>query len=129
MAAPAVPSGKSAPAEIVNSTNHGALVTITTAIGLLLVIVCLLIGLYAKLTMRTLAGKMDLFLLGATVCCKKNTRGRPLTAALAQAVIIFVGVGKGLGSSVTIKDQAALSTIQKVSYLIICIPCLRADTT
>lgn len=44
----AVPSGQSAPIEIIDATHHGAWVVIATALGLTLGFVCLLIRLYVR---------------------------------------------------------------------------------
>lgn len=47
-AASAIPSGQSAPVEIINATHHGAWIVIATALGLTLGLVCIFIRLYVR---------------------------------------------------------------------------------
>ena len=63
MTHPVVPPGQSAPAEFIDSTHHGGWIIIATAIGLSLLLFCLLIRLYVRLAISPITGYSD-YVLG-----------------------------------------------------------------
>lgn len=101
------PRGQAPPAEIVDGSHHGAYISIATAMGLVVVLLCLLIRLYIGFTMRPLSRPADVFLFLAAVC------------GTAQSGIIFYAIEAGLGTSITLISSTALIHIQKVRWYLI----------
>lgn len=67
MTHPVIPPGQSAPAESIDAMHHGGWIIIATAIGLTLVLVCLLIRLYIRLAISPITGPADYVLVVAGV--------------------------------------------------------------
>ena len=62
-----IPSGQSAPLEIIDAQHHGAWVTITTAIGLTLGLVCLFIRTYVRVMISPPFLRDDIIQAASTV--------------------------------------------------------------
>lgn len=58
----------SKPVEVVDDTHHGGWITIVAAIGMILLVFCLLLRVYLRITRRAISGLPDYVLLPAGVC-------------------------------------------------------------
>ena len=64
-----VPEGQSAPFETIDSKHHAGIIIITTAICMVITLVCLLIRMYVRLLLSPPLAFDDIILLGGTVSC------------------------------------------------------------
>lgn len=62
-----VPPGQHPPFEVIDDQHHAGIVIITTAICLVITLVCLLIRVYVRLLLSSSFGVDDFVLLAATV--------------------------------------------------------------
>jgi hypothetical protein len=66
-----VPEGQSPPFEVVDDQHHGAWVIITAALGLAIMLVCLLIRMYVRIFLSPPFGPSDWIVGGASVCTRR----------------------------------------------------------
>lgn len=97
----AVPSGQSAPLEILDAQHHGAWVTITTAIGLTLGLVCLFIRTYVRVMISPPFLRDDIIQAASTAF------------AIIQSAVVFFEVSKGFGTSHELVSARDLRTVQQ----------------
>ncbi|KAJ5388159.1 hypothetical protein N7509_010700 [Penicillium cosmopolitanum] len=97
---PYVPPGQSPPFEVIDEYHRAAYIIITTALGLVISLVCFQIRLYVRLYLIPPFARDDFVLLGATVL------------AILQSILVFYACSRGFGTSITLLDESRLNQIQ-----------------
>ncbi|KAH8432486.1 uncharacterized protein LDX57_010123 [Aspergillus melleus] len=95
-----VPEGQSAPFETIDSKHHAGIIIITTAICMVITLVCLLIRMYVRLLLSPPLAFDDIILLGGTV------------TAIVESIIVFYSASIGFGTAITLLDDRRVSRIQ-----------------
>lgn len=108
----------SAPVAMITPDNHGGLVLITNAFGLILVLIFLVIRILARVIISPPFDKDDLALVVATVGQETLSLRRSLTSFQAFCIIhsslVFAAVSHGFGKTTDLIEEADLLSSQKV---------------
>ncbi|PLB54841.1 hypothetical protein P170DRAFT_442837 [Aspergillus steynii IBT 23096] len=96
----AIPSGYSAPFQVVDDAHHGAWVIIATAFGLVIALVSFLIRVYVRVALNPPFAVDDAVLLGATI------------VTIIQSTLLFVAVDKGFGTAIDLLSDRDVDTAQ-----------------
>jgi len=123
MAPPVVAHGPgySPPAQYIDPTHHGGWIVISTAIGLALLLLCLLIRLYVRVAIHPITGAEDYILSAVAVSPRhvgRSARVRgadgPQGFAVVQSCLVFWEVSIGLGDSIELVSPNHVRQLQKV---------------
>ncbi|THC89557.1 hypothetical protein EYZ11_011001 [Aspergillus tanneri] len=95
-----VPPGQFEPYQTVDSQHHAGIIIITSAICLVITLVCLLIRLYVRLLLSPPLAFDDVILLGATL------------TAIVESIIVFYSSSIGFGTAISLLDERTVSKIQ-----------------
>lgn len=115
-----VPSGQTAPVEVISSTDHGAWIVIATALGLTLGLVALLIRFYVRVIISPPFSRDDYIHCAATVGLTELVLQRACDIdsvqafALIQSIVVFFAVSKGFGKSIELVTPRDLVHVQQV---------------
>ncbi|OCL15262.1 hypothetical protein AOQ84DRAFT_329710 [Glonium stellatum] len=106
MSAPTgLPTGYSAPPSIVSENDHSAWITITAALGLCCVMLCLIMRVYVRTQISPPFGWDDSSLIAATVGC------------VIQSAVVFLEVSQSFGKSIDLISAPDLVTVEKTVYV------------
>lgn len=106
MSAPTgLPAGYSPPSSIVSANDHSAWITITAALGLCCILLCLIMRLYVRTRINPPFGWDDGSLVAAT------------TSSVIQSAVVFLQVSQSFGKSFDLISAQGLISVQKTAYV------------
>jgi len=115
----------SAPLASISPTDHGGLILITNAFGLILVLVFLLVRISVRLFISPPFGGDDYFLSLATVSslfiglkplCSRGSLTAFEASCIIYSALVFTEVDKGFGTTLDMISSSDLIPMQKVRH-------------